>query len=175
MIQAQTSEGNWTDVPHSFFLAHSKTFSHGLIDLSFEKGHYFPTLWGSARRYERRLTSGTCPAAPERDFVPEIDPEHWFRLDIPEERAARIEKLSKFIRAHHRNMLRMTEQFGRHFFYFRFHIHPSNWWLYSDFNRLDMKSIKAYRLVTHSVCLKMKDGRLEEREIKRSVYQFDVS
>jgi hypothetical protein len=176
MIQARVTGGEWVDVPPAFFYTHFKAMTHGYIDLSAEEGHYFPTLGGSANRYDRRQTSGTCPPAPRMDFTSDTVPERAFKmkLESPEERAARLDKLKRLLRAHHDKMLWMTQRFGRFIYYGRAYIHPSNPWLFEEFDRIDLTKIEAYRLVTQSVCLKMKNGRLEEREIKRSVHEFPI-
>ena len=82
--------------------------------------------------------------------------------------------LSRFLLAHHTKMVRRAAEYGAYSYYFRSHHHPSNPWLYEDFNSLDLNSIRSYRLVTQSVCLKLVNGRVQERELKRDEVKFDV-
>ena len=162
-IQAKTTDGNWVDVPSSYFLSNSYTVSHGEIDLTATQGHYPPTIWGSVYDYKRAKTSGQCPPP-----SPVMDSESL------EKRNERLEMLSKFLLAHHKKMVRRAAEYGKYNYYLRSNHQPSNPWLYSDFNHLEVDRIRSYRLVTQSVCLKLSGGKLEERELKRDEVKFDV-
>jgi hypothetical protein len=162
-IQAEMPDGNWADVPASYFLSNSYSVSHGEIDYVATQGHYPPTIWGSVYDYKRAKTSGQCPQP-----SPVTEPE------IVERRTERLERLSKFLVAHHRKMVHRAAEYGSYNYYLRFHHQPSNPWLYSDFNHLELDRIFSYRLVTQSVCLTLLAGKLEERELKRDEVKFDV-
>ena len=163
-IQAEAPDHNWVDVPPAFFLSHSYAVSHGYIDDAIAEGHYAPSIWGSVYDYQRARTSGQCVAPPPLIASPES----------PDAQKARLERVEKYISAHHKRMLLLTERYGENFYYFRFHHHPTNPWLYTAFNRLDLQSILRYRIVTRSVCLRLSAGKLEVRELKRDVVTFDV-
>ena len=70
IIQAETPSCTWVDVPVSYFLSHSYTFSHGYIDSAPAQGHYPPSIWGSVPEFKRAITSGQCPE-PSRVKEPE--------------------------------------------------------------------------------------------------------
>jgi hypothetical protein len=160
-IQVQDSQGNWIDVPVSFFLSHSYSMSHGYYIRANEPGHYPFSLWGSVTDYDRQVRSGKCDA-----------PGEFAQPESREERRARLEKLSRFIQVHHERRLETAIwPFG---FYLRSHHHPSNPWLYHDFNRLDLSTVKRYRVVVQSVCLNLEKGKVGEREIKRDEIYIDV-
>ena len=160
-IQAEDPSGKWIDVPVSFFLSHSYMMSHGYYVLANEAGHYPPSLWGSVSDYERQRRSGKCDA-----------PNVTGPLETPVERRIRLEKLTKFIQAHHRKRLQTTIwPLG---FYFRSHHHPSVPWLYPDFNRLDLAAVQRYRAVVQSVCLNLVNGQVQEHELKRDEIYIDV-
>ena len=163
MIQAQAESGAWVDVPVSYFLSHSYAVSHGYVDLAQTQGHYLPTQWGSARRYERAKTSGRCP---ETSYIDNVE--------SSQARAERLERVGKFLRAHHRKMAQRANEGGHNNFYLRSHHHPSNPWMYRTFNDLDVRKIKRYRVLTQSVCMALSDGRLIERIIKEDAVTFDT-
>ncbi len=163
MIQAQIEDGPWVNVPVSFFLSHSYAASHGYFDQAKTEGHYFPTYWGSASDYSRVLSSGTCPTPP-----PIADPE------LAQDRLKRLSLVGTFLRAHHRKMLKRIANFGRYSFYLRLHHHPSNPWMYKAFNKMDVRKIDRYRLLTQSVCLSLRKGKLVEHVVKEDSVVFDV-
>ena len=159
-IQAEAPDGKWVDVPVSFFLSHSYSMSHGYYIMANEAGHYPPSLWGSVPDYDRQVRSGKCDA-----------PKEMANLETPEERRIRLDKISRFIRAHHMKRLKATWPLS---FYVRSHHHPSIPWLYHDFNNLDLATVTRYRVVVQSVCMKMVGGQVDEREIKRDEIYIDV-
>jgi hypothetical protein len=160
-IQVEDSQGNWLDVPVSFFLSHSYSISHAHYVVANEPGHYPPSLWAAVTDYDRQVRSGKCDT-----------PKDIAKPESTEERAVRLQKLAAFIRAHHKKMLENTVwPLG---FYVRSHHHPSNAWLYHDFNRLDLSTVKRYRVVVQSVCLNLVEGRVTEHELKRDEIHVDV-
>lgn len=160
-IQVETPQGKWLDVPVSFFLSHSYGVSHGNYALANEPGHYPSSLWGSVTDYDRQVRSGKCDA-----------PKDMAQPESLADRAARLDKLAKFIQAHHKK--RLATAIWPLDFYVRSHHHPSVPWLYSDFNHLDLASVKRYRLVVQSVCLSLVGGQVNERELKRDEIYVDV-
>jgi hypothetical protein len=163
IIQAQAANGNWVDVPTSFFLTHSTTISHGYEDLAKTQDHYLPTLWNATLDFDRQKTSGTCPEPPHIVFV-----------ETQSARQERLERLGKFLRAHHRKILGRADKNGHYNFYLRLYIHPANPLLNEKFGAIDLREIKRYRLLTQSTCMSMKNGRLVERVIKEDVVTFNV-
>jgi hypothetical protein len=156
MLQAEAADGKWVDVPASFFMNHSQPLSMGFLDRSRVQGHYQPSIWGSVKDYGRVTVDGQC-LAPSAVSQPET----------PEERSTRNAKMQEFILTHHKKMVDLTEKYGRNFYYFRSHHHPSNPLMFTAFNSLDLKTIKAYRMVTQSVCLGIAKGALVEKEVAR--------
>jgi hypothetical protein len=128
-------------------------------------GQYAHTWWQSDYSYERHLTSGTCPA-PE-----EVAPN---TLETDEQKASRLDSVGHFIRAHHAKMKVREELLGRNSFYFRSHHHPSNPYLFLDFNQLNMNEVAGYNLVVESVCHRMNRGKVEKTSVGRLVEYFDV-
>jgi hypothetical protein len=164
VVQAQSPEGNWVNVPVSYFLSHSFSISLGNLDRASISGHYRPTIWGSVNSYERLKTSGKC-----------IEPPPLNRTESILGRMERIYKAKRFLIAHHRKMAERYESnltFQK--YYFRGHHHPSNPWLYSEFNALDIRDIEAYRLLTRSVCLNLVNGKLDEKVLKVTEHRFEV-
>jgi hypothetical protein len=123
-IQAQAPDGTWVDVPVSFFLTHSYSISHGYLDFAVTPGHYMPSRWGSVDSYVRNAASGKC-----------IPPRMPARPESEKNRYIRLAKVNAFLRAHHKKMLNSWVPLS---YYFRSHHHPSNPWLYADFNGLDL-------------------------------------
>ena len=163
VIQAESEDGVWADVPVSFFLNHSQLIVMGLEDRTKAVGHYAPTIRGGVLDYERQKNSGKCLPPPV------LDPE------TPQARELRLATLRKFIQAHHKHMLWLTSVFGRYIYYFHSHHQPSNPFLHKDFEAFDLQKIRAYRLVVQSICMDLKDGKLVEHEYKRDEYPLPLN
>ncbi len=163
-FEAVTDSGN-VRVPPSFFLSHSYGVSLGYMDGVPHSGHYGHSNWNSVPHYERQLTSGTCPAPPTGKVEGEETPEH---------RAVRLEKLGRFIRAHHAKMIDRAETFGPNSYYLRLHHHPSNPYLFGEFSNLNLKDVRAYNLVLESACYQLHDGHMTKKVVGKSVDRFDV-
>ena len=165
-FQALTRDGRALRVPTSFFLSHSYSVSHGYMDTVPHEGHYADTSsWGSARSYKRLLTSGTCPN-PE-PVAPET-------LETSEGKTARLDRVGAFVRAHHQKMKAREQLLGKTSYYWRAHHHPSNPFLFHNFNDLSVNDIIAYNLVVESDCLRLRDGKTEKTVVARLVERFDV-
>jgi hypothetical protein len=162
-VEAVTDQGRAT-VPPSFFLSHSFSVSLGYMDTSSHEGQYDHTNWNAARPYARQASSGTCPPpSPDRA-----------RVDTAEMRTARLERIHRFLRAHHAKMLEREATFGKHTYYFRMHHHPSNPYLFPKFGSLNLADVRAYDLVLESVCHDIQNGRVIKRVVGRTVEHFDV-
>lgn len=164
IIQAQAPDGRWVNVPFSFFMNLSQTMSMGLPDRVWVNGHYPPTIGGAVSDYNSARLSGQCPAP-----VPPAKP-----VESTEQREVRLKTLNDFLRAHHKKMIELTQEYGRHFYYFRSHHHPSNPLLYSEFESLDLKAIHKYRLVTQSFCLGLSNGELQRHWVRRDEVDFNL-
>ena len=153
-IQAETPNHKWVNVPSSFFLSNSYSVFPGYhFDMGMNRGHYRPSALSAISDYERLKTSGLCSAPP-------------FAFDESEEKQEAVrERLGAFLSAHVDKMRRRAAEYGKYNFYFRLETLPSNPWLFSEFNRLDLRQISKFRLLTQSVCLRLENGALEEREI----------
>lgn len=162
-FEAVTSHGN-VRVPASFFLSHSYGVSLGYVDAKAHSGHYGHSNWNAARDYGRQLTSGSCPA-PEAHVKGE---------ETAEERAQRLDRIGRFIRAHYAKMLDRADQYGPHSYYFRLHHHPSNPYMFQPFGELDLKDVQAFNLVLESACYQLNDGHIAKRVVARTVERFDV-
>ncbi len=163
VLQAETADGKWVDVPVSFFMNHSQPMSMGFLDRSRMQGHYPPSIWGSVLDYGRASVDGQC-----------LPPSPVSQPETPEARSTRIAKMQEFILAHHKKMVDLTEKYGRYFYYFHSHHHPSNPLMNTAFDSLDLKTIRAYRMVTQSVCLGIAKGALVEKEIARYEVMINV-
>jgi len=56
----------------------------------------------------------------------------------------------------------------------RFHHHPSNPFLYADFNMLDLQDVTGYNVVVESVCHTHDHGKVQARAVGKLVEHFDV-
>jgi hypothetical protein len=162
-IQAQGEDGRWMNVPGAFFMSHSHAIGRGYLDMERAEGHYPPSVWNAVFTYDRLGTSGRCVAP-----GPVSNPA------TKHQREARLERVRKFIVAHHIQMIERTKTYGSLFYYFRPQHYPSNPQFFSDFNGVDLQKIRRYRLLTESVCLNLERGMLKEHSIKQDQVLFDV-
>lgn len=165
-FEAVTPDGA-EKVPASFFLSHSYAVSHGYMDMVAHVGQFPHLRWGSSSHdYERLRTSGGCPAP-----VVTLDPGE---AESAAEKTNRLDRVARFVRAHHAKMLERQNAFGQGSFYWRLHHHPSNPLLFDGFNRLDLRNVTGYRLVVESVCHSLNEGIAGGRIVGRLVEDFDV-
>jgi hypothetical protein len=87
--------------------------------------------------------------------------------ETAEAREVREAQLSRFLIAHHKKMLARDPTQARQSYYFRFHQHPSNPFLYKDFNALSLEDVVGYQQVIESVCHSMDGGHVEKKVIAR--------
>jgi hypothetical protein len=163
-FEAVTEDGRRARVPSSFFLSHSYSVSHGFMDTASHAGHFGFTLWGSSPNYERLLSSGKC-----------IAPKNTTETESDIDKTARLERVGKFVRAHHAKMLSRRSWLGPHSYYYsRLHHHPSNPFLFAQFNNMRLSDIVAYNLVVESVCHRLKEGVVIPSVLGRTEERFVV-
>jgi hypothetical protein len=92
---------------------------------------------------------------------------------MEEKQAARIQ-LQAFLAAHIIKMRRRSAEYGNYNFYARLETQPSNPWLFSEFNQLDLAKVKNFRVLTQSICLSLRNGVLVEKERRRDETEFHV-
>lgn len=165
-FEAVTEDGRSVRVPSAFFVNHSYSVSHGYMGHQGVEGQYDGTQLASTDSMERNELSGTC--APPSAITPER------ALETEEERLARQATLGRFLAFHHDKMLGREAAVGRGSWYFHAHHHPSNPFLYDEFNALSLKNVIGYNLVLESVCHSMKDGRVEKKVLARATEFYDV-
>jgi hypothetical protein len=164
-FEAVTVDGKFVKAPSAFFLSHSYSVSHAYMGAQRIPGQYPYTMLASSDYVSRNESSGSCAAPkPEPDEV----------VETAEQRLERQQSLSRLLRAHHRKMLGREEAFGLGSYYFHLHHHPSNPFLYPEFNKLSLNDVIGYRLVIESVCHRMVDGKLAKRVLARNTEYFDV-
>jgi hypothetical protein len=71
-------------------------------------------------------------------------------------------------------MLDREAAVGRGSWYFHVHHHPSNPFLYDEFNNLSLKDVVGYNVVMESVCHSMKDGHVDKKVLQRDLEYYDV-
>jgi hypothetical protein len=152
-FEAVTEDGGHYRVPSSFFLSHSYSVSHRVMDRVPHPGQYASTQWASTKDYQRFLTSGSCPPPPP------VDPR---TLETEKQHAARLERIGRFIRAHHAKMLEREAWLGSGSYYFRLHHHPSNPFLFTRWNGIKLDQVIGYNLVVESVCHRLSEGHVEK-------------
>jgi len=165
-FEAVTKDGHAVKVPSAFFVSHSYSVSHGYMGHFHVEGQYEGTQLASTDSVERNEKSGKCvdPASLTREATPETD----------DKRAERQTALGNFLKFHHQKMLKREASVGRGSWYFHLHHHPSNPFLYDEFNNLSLKDVVGYNLVLESDCLSMKDGRVQKRVLQRDTEYYDV-
>lgn len=165
-FEAVTEDGRTVKVPSAFFGSHSYSMSHGYIGHHGVEGHYDGTQLASTDSFERNELSGTCPSPSQ--LPKEI------KLETEEEKLARQATLGRFLTYHHAKMLGREAAVGRGSWYFHAHHHPSNPFLYEEFNALSLNNVAGYNLVLESACQSMKDGRVEKKVLFRTTEFYDV-
>ncbi len=157
-IEAQLDNGDWVRLPSAYFGTLSYSVSHGRIDYGPREGHYAASAWSAVPYHDFAARRGCVPpdeiagesAAGKRDRLVRAD----------NAVAGEDELLTRFVRSRHAEVMTRLGDDGRYNPYLRIHHHPSNPLLYPEFNAVDMREVRRYRLVTESVCLSLEDGRL---------------
>ena len=166
-FEAVTADGHAVKVPSAFFLSHSYSVSHAYMGQQDIPGQYEHTMLASARTLERNERTETCPP-------PETFPVRPDRLETPEQHGERQATLGRFLAAHHAKMLEREAAFGKGSWYFHAHHHPSNPFLYGEFNNLSLNDVVGYNLVYESNCHSLHEGKVVKRTWKRDTEYYDV-
>jgi len=162
-FEAVTKDGRGVKAPSAYFLSHAYSVSHAYMGSQPVAGQYAYTMLASADSVERNKTSGTCPV-----------PDAPLAVETPAQRTERQARLSRLLRAHHQKMLGREAALGLGSYYLHLHHHPSNPFLYSEFNTLSLRDVVGYRLVLESVCHRLDQGRVVKTVRARNAEYFDV-
>lgn len=165
-FEAVTDDGRTVKVPSAYFSSHSYSVSHGYMGHHDIEGQYMATTLASSDMYARNEHSGLC-----------TDPAMFGEtryVETEEQKLARQASLGNFLNYHHDKMQEREAAVGRGSWYFHAHHHPSNPFLYSEFNALSLKDVVGYNLVMESVCHSMKDGRVQKKVIAHTKEYYDV-
>lgn len=165
-FEAVTEDGRTVKTPSAFFGSHSYAISHGYMGHHDVEGQYTATMLASSHTLDRNERSGDC-----------ADPSSFKESKYKEteaEQLARQASLGNFLTYHHAKMLGREAAVGRGSWYFHAHHHPSNPFLYEEFNALSLENVIGYNLVLESVCHAMKDGRVEKKVLARTTEFYDV-
>jgi hypothetical protein len=164
-FEAVTKDGREVKVPSAYFLSHSYSVSHAYMGSHPLKGQYDYTMLASADTVDRNEWSSTCP---DPATLPKAEGE------TDEQRRERQTWLNRLLRAHHDKMLSREASFGLRNYYFHLHHHPSNPFLYTEFNQLSLTDVVGYKLVLESVCHRLVDGRVVKFTWGKDAEYFDV-
>lgn len=164
-FEAVTEDGRTVKVPSAFFNSHSYSMSHAYLGSQEIRGQYKWTMLGSTDSVDRNEKDGECADPPTLESIP---------LETAEERTGREKRMMRFITAHHKKMLAREDSFGRGTYYFHVHHHPSNPFLYKEFNKLSLHDVVGYQQVMESSCHRMVDGRVEKQVKARDTEYVDV-
>jgi len=165
-FEAVTRDGRAVKTPSAFFSSHSYSISHGYVGHHDVEGQYTGTTLASSLTLERNEKSGTCTAPSsfkETNYV-----------ETDAQRLARQATLQNFLTFHHNKMRTREAAVGRGSWYFHAHHHPSNPFLYEQFNALSLNDVIGYNLVLESVCHSMKDGHVEKKVLARTTEYYNV-
>lgn len=170
-LEAELVSGERINVPLSYFMSMSYSASKGHFSIAEDTAHYPKSSWGAIYDYKRLKLSGSCVPIEKLNSMDLVtyhkrDKEY----DIEEKKA----HLESFFKKHHEMMLKRERQFGHLNIYFRGHHHPSNPFLYGNFNSISLDDIDKYVVVTESVCLGLEDGRLNKKVLSHDEYAIDV-
>ncbi|MBY9067901.1 hypothetical protein K1X12_13405 [Hyphomonas sp. WL0036] len=165
-FEAVTEDGRAVKVPSAFFNSHSYSMSHAYFGSQAVEGQYDHTMLASSDSVERNEADGRCISPSSlTDRLP---------LETEEARLARQERMRRFIVAHHEKMLAREDAFGKGSYYFHVHHHPSNPFLYPEFNALSLHDVVGYQQVIESSCHKLVKGHVEKRVLARDTEYVDV-
>jgi hypothetical protein len=163
-VDAETTGGRTVRVPFSFFLSNSHPVGLGYLNTVEMQGHY-PHIWWASGTYAMASTENGChPPAP-------VSPQD---LEPPEKETKRLQELSAMLKANHARMLEYTKRWGHYAMYFRLHHNPSNPFLFSEFNSLDLSTIKRYNIVVSSMCHGIEHGVSTAKAIFTTKVPIDV-
>jgi hypothetical protein len=172
-FEAVTKDGRAVKAPSAFFLSHSYSVSHAYMGAYSAPGQYPYTMLASSHSVDRNELSGKCVAPGQLPST--VQEESGDQPETPQQRAERQASLSRFLSAHHQKMLAREAKLGPGSYYLHLHHHPSNPFLYPEFNRLSLHDVVGYRLVLESACHSLEDGRVTKKVWARSSEFFNVS
>lgn len=156
---AITAGGAAHRVPFNYFLGNSYSFYFpGFIGWP-HGGHYRTSVWGLAWNSLDHQAGRNCTR--ELGFPKNDD-------------QATIDRLTKFLRAHHSYIVGHVDGQGRYPYDFFPHHHFTNPAYFREFYELDKRTIVRYDLVTESSCLSYEEGNFAKTIKKRSVTAIDV-
>jgi len=139
-----TKDGRHVKVPSVFFSSHSYSMSHAYLGAQAIMGQYDHTTLASSMSLERQQKDGHCVAP---STLTHAEPETAEAREVREARQS---------------------------YYFRFHHHPSNPFLYKAFNALSLEDVVGYQQVIESVCHSMDGGHVEKKVIARDTEYVSV-
>ena len=165
-VQAVTKDGRTIKVPSNYFLTTSVTFAQGRIGLAKMQiaGHLPVRTFGNVRAKNKKKLAEQC-------LLPlvENDPETRWRT------VEKIGNMANFIKRHHMFVMSRVNEEGR----LRYDLFPHHIWSnpfeYTEFERLDKRTILGYRIVIESVCLNFEYGELKKRTIAKTEHYVDVT
>ena len=165
-FEAVKADGTAVKAPGTFFGSHSYSIQHGYMAMHGVAGQYEFTRNASTDSVQRNELSGTCPSP--------VSLASETHIETAAEHDLRATRLGLFLRNHHEKMLFREAAVGRGSWYLHAHHHPSNPFLYKDFNSLSLNDVVGYNLVMESVCHSLKDGRVQKKVLKRDTEFYDV-
>jgi hypothetical protein len=165
-FEAVTKDGDTVKAPSAFFTSHSYSVSHGYMGHQHMEDQYTATTLASTKTLARNETSGQC-VAPSA-----INEEH--PVENEQQKLARQATLGNFLAYHHDKMREREAAVGRASWYLHAHHHPSNPFLYGEFNSLSLNDVVGYNLVMESVCHSMKEGVVVKKVLARATEYYDV-
>ncbi|RYZ02958.1 MAG: hypothetical protein EON61_15690 [Alphaproteobacteria bacterium] len=165
-FEAVKQDGTTIKVPSAFFITHSYSVSHGYMGYFPVDGQYEATPLASTETLVRNEKSGDC-VDPRT-----LPPEH--KVETADERNNRQATLGRFLASHHAKMLDREASVGRGSWYVHAHHHPSNPFLYDQFNNLNLRDVVGYNLVLESDCLSLKNGKVQKKVVQRDTEYYDV-
>jgi len=121
--------------------------------------HFQTSVWGVAWGSDARNAGRNCTREPN---YPENDDQ------------VTIEKLTKYIRAHHSYIIGHADAQGRYPYDFFPHHTFTNPVYFREFQALDKRTIVRYNLVTESSCLSYDGGNFNKTIKQRSVTSINV-
>ncbi len=164
-FEAVTDDGRNVKVPSAYFSSHSYSMSHAYLGSQSLDGHYEHTMLASTDSVERNQHDGQCVAPSTLEHGP---------AETAQARAERQGRLERFIIAHHAKMLAREAAVGPGTFYFHVHHHPSNPFLYDEFNKLSLSDVVGYQQVIESACHRLVNGRVEKQVLARDTEYVSV-
>ncbi len=170
-LEAELKNGERVNVPLSYFMSMSYSASKGHFSIAKDEDHYPKSSWGAVYDYDRLKLSGSCVSIEklnEKEYV------GYAKSNKHTDLETKKQQVDKFFRKHHAMMLDRERRLGNMNIYMRGHHHPSNPFLYGNFNSISINDIQKYVVVTESVCLGLDKGQLDKKVLNRDEYAIYV-